>query len=226
MRRIYTLLSHDRFLQQLGDRYGWVLFRISFTQSPDQLYDTVSNTTWTKEYGLQEIERLDKAVYMLLHESFQDLAPVRPIFWRHRVEHPLCASRVWFSLRDRFKLQLGIVREQPITTALRQQLTELTTTCNRVSHPPTSTPTSQRISTKTAPPMYNTHTPPRVSYTRHTSHNNTHKARPNYHYGGKPHTHTPPPYINTNIATAKDIRHEGVNISQLKFKNGVDDGDP
>ena len=70
--------------------------------------------------------------------------------------------------------------------------------------------------------MYNTHTPPRVSYTRHTSHNNTHKARPNYHYGGKPHTHTPPPYINTNITTAKDIRHEGVNISQLKFKKRIE----
>ena len=156
---------HDRFLQRLGDRHRWVLYRVSFSQSPDQQFDTACDRTWTKEYGLHEIARLDKAVYMLLQEDFQDFAPARPIFWRHRVEHPLCASWVCFSLRDRFKLQLVIGREQPITTALRQQLTELTNTCNGVSQPPTSAPTSQRISTKTAPHMYNTHTPPRVSYT-------------------------------------------------------------
>ncbi len=168
-----------------------------FLQSPDQQFDTSCDRTWTKEYGLHEIERLDKAVYMFLQEAFQDFAPTRPIFWRHLVEHPLCASRVWFSLRDRFKLQL-VITEQLITTALRQQFTELTKTSNGISQPPTSTPTIRWISTKTVPHMYNTHTPPRVSYTRHTSHNNTHKTRPHHHYGGKPHTHVPPPYINSH----------------------------
>ena len=213
---------HDRFLQRLSARHRWVLYRVSFSQSPDQQFDTACDRTWTKEYGLHEIERLDKAVYMLLQETFQDFAPAHPIFGRHRVEHPLCASRVWFSLRDRFKLQLVIATEQPITTALRQQLTELTKTSNGISQPPTSTTTSQWISTKTAPHMYNTHTPPRVSYTRHTAHNNTHKTRPHHHYGGKPHTNASSPYINAHITTTTDIRHRGVNISPLKFKKRIE----
>ena len=213
---------HDRFLQRLSARHRWVLYRVSFSQSPDQQFDTACDRTWTKEYGLHEIERLDKAVYMLLQEAFQDFAPAHPIFGRHRVEHPLCASRVWFSLRDRFKLQLVIATEQPITTALRQQLTELTKTSNGISQPPTSTTTIQWISTKTAPHMYKTHTPPRVSYTRHTAHNNTHKTRPHHHYGGKPHTNASSPYINAHITTTTDIRHRGVNISPLKFKKRIE----
>jgi hypothetical protein len=55
---------HDRFLQRLGDRHHWVLYRVSFSQSPDQQFDTVCDRTWTKEYGLHEIERLDKTVFM------------------------------------------------------------------------------------------------------------------------------------------------------------------
>jgi hypothetical protein len=67
---------HDRFLQQLGDRHRWVLYRVSFTQSPDQHFDTTCDMTWTKEYVPHEIARLDKTVYMLLQEVFQDFAPV------------------------------------------------------------------------------------------------------------------------------------------------------
>ncbi len=71
-----------------GDRHRWLLYRVSFLQSPDQQFDTACDRTWTKEYVLHEIGRLDKAVYMFLQEAFQDFTPVRPIFWGHRVEHP------------------------------------------------------------------------------------------------------------------------------------------
>jgi hypothetical protein len=50
---------HDRFLQRLGDRHRWFLYRVRFSQSPDQQFDTVCNRTWTKDYVLHEIERLD-----------------------------------------------------------------------------------------------------------------------------------------------------------------------
>ena len=196
MRRIYTLLSHDRFLQQLGDRYGWVLFRISFTQSPDQLYDTVSNTTWTKEYGPHKISRLEKAVNRLLQEAFQDFAPAHPIFWRHRVEHPFCASRVWFALRDRFKLQLERGREQPTTSELRQLLTEptKTKTYGRASQPHTNIPHSRTLYNRhtTRPHTHHgctqSNTPPRFLYTRHTSHTRPMYNTPRLRTHGTTHT--------------------------------------
>jgi hypothetical protein len=85
---------HDRFLQQLDDRHRWVLYRVNFSDSPDRHFDTTCEKTWDKEAGPQEMTRLNKRIYELLQEAFQDFAPGRPIFWRHRVEHPLSASRV------------------------------------------------------------------------------------------------------------------------------------
>jgi hypothetical protein len=102
---------HASFLQRLSDRHRWVLYRLSFSQSPQQQFDEVCSRAWTKEHGLHATARLDKAVYGLLQEDLQDFAPARPIFLRHRIEHPLCASRVWFSLRDKFKWQLDIAGE-------------------------------------------------------------------------------------------------------------------
>jgi hypothetical protein len=61
-----------------------------------------------------------KTVYGILQESLQDFAPAHPIFWSHRVEHQVCASRVWFDLRDMFKLELESGREQSIMSELRQ----------------------------------------------------------------------------------------------------------
>ena len=42
---------HDRFLQQLGDRHCWILYRINFSDSPDQRFYTSCDRTWTKEVG-------------------------------------------------------------------------------------------------------------------------------------------------------------------------------
>ena len=97
---------HDRFLQQLGDLFRYVLFRINFDNSPNPQYDIERNNTWDIEYGPEEILRLEKTVYLLLKTAFQDFAPIRHIFLRHQVGQSLCASRAWFSLLDKFKLQL------------------------------------------------------------------------------------------------------------------------
>jgi len=89
---------HASFLQRLSDRHRWVLYRLSFSQSPQQQFDETYSRAWTKEHGLHATARLDKAVYGLLQEALQDFAPARPIFWRHRIDHPLCASRVCKSI--------------------------------------------------------------------------------------------------------------------------------
>jgi hypothetical protein len=151
---------HDLFLQQLGDRHRWVLYRVSFSDSPDQQFDAACDRTWTKEVGPLEITCLNKIVYRILQEVFQDFAPAHPIFWRHQVKHPLSASRVWFSLRDRFKVH-GSDKKQPTKRVLQQQHTEKTKTGNRTSHPPN---TSTRI-------LYNRHTT--QNNTPHTPHKDT-----------------------------------------------------
>jgi hypothetical protein len=107
-------------------------------------------------------------------------------------------------LRDRFKWQLGIAEEQPITSALRHQIRELTKT--------------KQISTGAAPYVHtnNTHARPKVPYARHTTHNNTrprvlytrHTAHKNVHRA-RPHHHS-------YITTARDIPHEGVKPLYIK----------
>jgi hypothetical protein len=89
---------HANFLKRLSDQHRWVLYRLNFSQSPQQQFDEACNRAWTKEHGLHETARLDKTVYGLLQEALQDFAPAGPIFLRHWIDHPLCASRVWFSL--------------------------------------------------------------------------------------------------------------------------------
>jgi hypothetical protein len=217
---------HDRFLQQLGDRHRWVLYNVSFSDSPDQQFDTACDRTWTKEVGPQEITRLNKVVFRILQETFQDFAPALPIFWCHRVEHPLSASRVCFSLRDRFRV-FGSEEKQPPRRALHQQLTEQTKTGNRTSQPP----------------VYNTST--RILYNRHKTQNNTphtsHKDTPRPHTGvtayihtrntsrrhphvhGQSYTRIPPPYTNKSYTvTTTDKRHDGVFRSKFTFKERLE----
>jgi hypothetical protein len=100
-------------LQQLGTRHRWVLLRKCFVQSPDQLYDTDIEETWSKEYVHHEISRLEETVYGLLQEGLQDFASSHPIFRCHRVGHQLCV------------LKQGLVRftRQVQTTTSKQQRT-------------------------------------------------------------------------------------------------------
>ena len=146
------------------------------TSSPDQQFYTACDRTWTKEAGPQEIIRLNKIVYKLLQKDFQDFAPARPIFWRHRAEHPLSASRVWFSLRDRFRMHAT-----DSECVLQRQLTEKTKNItSQLYNRHTSqhnTPTRSLYNRHTA--QLNTHARPKVPYTRHTAHN---KARPRVLY--------------------------------------------
>ena len=88
-----------------------------------------------------------------------------------------------------------------LTTALRQQLTELTKTCNGIPHPPTPASTRQRTSAKKAPQVDSTNTSPRTAHTRHTAQD---KARPHHQ---QPHT-----------VTVTDKRHSGVNRNKPTFK--------
>ena len=238
---------HASFLQRLSDRHRWVLYRLSFSQSPQQQFDEACSRAWTKEHGLHATACLDKAVYGLLQEALQDFEPARPIFWRHRIDHPLCASRVWFSLRDKFKWQLDIEGEQPITTARRHQIRELTKTNNKGFQPPTSIPTIQQTSTGAAPHVHtnNTHTRPKVPHTRHTAHKKTRPHHQDIPHGGNkalytrhtahknarprvsyikhttykdPHNSRPHHH---EYKTARGRPHEGVNRSQPRFKKQV-----
>jgi hypothetical protein len=135
---------------------------------------------------------------MLLQEALQDFAPARPIFWRYRIDHPLSASRVWFSLRDRFKLQLGT--RHTVHTRSRYNTPRLRTrgTTHARSHD------SSQSSVDTPPS--------RVLYHRHTSRN--HHSHKQYH------GNTPPPPTHTSHIT--DRRHRGINSSTLKFKQRLE----
>ncbi len=233
---------HASFLQRLSDRHRWVLYRLSFSQSPQQQFDEAYSKAWTKD----ATARLDKAVYGLLQEALQDFGPDRPIFLRHRIDHPLCSSRVWFSLCDKFKGQLDISGELTITAARKHQIRELTKTNNKGFQTPTSTPTIRQTSTGTAPHAhtYNTHTRLKVPHIRHIAHK---KARSHHdipHGASKalytrhttqkkarsrisdikhtthkePHNSRPHHHAHK---TAKDRPHEGINRSQPQFKKLV-----
>ena len=213
---------HDRFLQQLGDRHCWILYRINFSDSPDQQFYTACDRTWTKEAGPQEIIRLNKIVYKLLQKAFQDFAPARPIFWRHRAEHPLSASRVWFSLRDRFRMHES-KKEHPTKRVLQRQLTEkaknITSQLYNKHTTQHNTLTRTLYNRHTA--QLNTHARPKAPYTRHTAHN---KARPRVLYTrhtAHKDTHKTRPHHYTHTTTAKVIPHEGIYRSQLQFKKRV-----
>jgi hypothetical protein len=217
----------DYFLQQLGDRHRWLLYRINFSESPEQQFDTDCDKTWNQKAGPQEMTYLNNTIYETLQKALQDIAPVRPIFWRHRVEHPLSASRVWLSLRDKFQSQTRGKKEQ-ITTA--KQLTEKTP--NVID---TSLYNRHTIQHNTRPRiLYNkhTHTHPRVPYTpnRHTAHHNTKPrvshtrylrvphTRHSTHKETRPHHHETHPHHHTHTITARPTLSKGVNRNQLQFK--------
>ncbi len=212
----------EYFLQQLGDRHRWLLYRINFSESPEQQFDTACDKTWDKKTGPQEMTRLNNIIYETLQKALQDFAPDRPIFWSHRVEHPLSASSVWFSLRDKFQRQTR-GKKQQIARALQQQLTEKTTNVldtslyNRhtIQHN-----TRSRI-------LYNkhTHTHPRVPYTpnRHTAHHNTKLRVSHTKYLRDPHTRPTThketrPHHHAHTLTTRPTLSKGVNRNQLQFK--------
>ncbi len=89
-------------------RHRWVLYLLSFSQSPQQQFDEACSRAWTKEHGMHATARLDKAAYGLLQEALQDFTPARPIFLHHRIDHPLCAS-AGFTLVLRRLLRVGVL---------------------------------------------------------------------------------------------------------------------
>ena len=220
---------HDRLLQELGDRHRWILYRINFSDSPDQEFYTSCDRTWTKEAGPQEIMRLNESVYKLLQEVFQGFTPARPIFWRHRTEHPLSASRVWFDLRDRFLMH----ESKKSKRAFQRQFTEKTRTSHLYNIHTTqhNTPPRTWYNRHTSQP--NTYAQPRVPYTRHTSHNNTRPRVLYTRHTAHKHTRHGAPYTNAahnkvrpqhhaHITATKLIPLKGVNRRQLQFKKRVD----
>ena len=49
---------------------------------------------------------IEMVAYSILKKTFQDFVPVHHVFLRHQINQSLCASRTWFSLIDRFKIQI------------------------------------------------------------------------------------------------------------------------
>jgi hypothetical protein len=195
----------DYFSQQLGDRHRWLLYRINFSESPEQQLDTVCDKTWAKKAGPQEMTRLNNIIYERLQKALQDFAPVRPIFWRHRIEHLLSASRVWLSLRDRFRKHER-EKKQQITRDIQQQLKETTTNVidryNR--HTTQQHNTRPRI-------LYNkhTHTHPRVPYTpnRHTAHHSTRPRVSHTRYITHKHTRLRAPHTRPTLQHTRKHVH-------------------
>jgi hypothetical protein len=54
----------------------------------------------------EEIILWEKGIYQVMEQALQNFKPTRYIFLQHRLGHPLCASRVWFSLLEKFQYQL------------------------------------------------------------------------------------------------------------------------
>jgi hypothetical protein len=116
-------------------------------------------------------------------------------------------------------LQLGIEREQPITSALRQRLTEPTKTWSRVPQPPPPRVLYTRHAAYTRPRYITPHLRTRgTPHTRsHDYHRHTARSR---HNRKQSHTNAPPPYTHTSHIAGR--RHRGINSSTLKFKQRLE----
>ena len=90
---------HDWLLQHLGGRQRYIIYRINMTSSPHPRGDLEQNN-WMVINCPAEIIRWEKAIYRVLEQALQNFQPTRSIFLQHRIGHPLCASRVWFSLLE------------------------------------------------------------------------------------------------------------------------------
>ena len=61
----------------------------------------MQRASWDQEEVIM-IRRTEMALYDFLSNVFRNFAPAQYIFKRHQRDHPLCLSRVWFSLLDTF----------------------------------------------------------------------------------------------------------------------------
>ena len=96
---------YDWLLQHLGGRQRYILYRINMTSSPHPRCDLERNN-WVAQTCPEEIIQWERAIYWILKNAFQNFSPAQYIFLQHRTEHSLCASRVWFSLLDKFQQRL------------------------------------------------------------------------------------------------------------------------
>ena len=96
---------HDWLMQKLGEWHRYIIYRINMTSSPYPRGDLERNN-WMETNYPEAIILWEKGVYQELEQALQNFKPTRYIFLQHRIGHPLCASRVWFSLLDKFQQQL------------------------------------------------------------------------------------------------------------------------
>ena len=113
----------DWLLQHLGGRLRHILYRINMASSPYPRCDIEGNR-WIEKNCPEEITRWEKAIYQILKDAFQNFRPARYIFLQHRIEHSLCASRVWFSLLDKFQQRFDDDRIRREHQALNQETRE------------------------------------------------------------------------------------------------------
>ena len=75
----------------------------------------MQRASWDQEEAIL-MRRVEQTLYDLLSNAFRNFAPAQYTFNRHRRDHPLCLSRVWFSLLDTINPQ---VDEQGLWTTGR-----------------------------------------------------------------------------------------------------------
>ncbi len=83
----------DWLLQHLGGRQRYVIYRINIPSSPHPRYDLERNN-WIRKNCPEEVNQWETAIYRVLEKASQNFKPTQYIFLQHRIEHPLCASRV------------------------------------------------------------------------------------------------------------------------------------
>jgi hypothetical protein len=96
---------YDWLLQHLGGRQRYILYHINMTSSPHPRCDLECNY-WIEQNCPEEIIHWERATYRILKNTFHNFIPDQYIFLQHRMEHSLGASRVWFSLLDKFQHRL------------------------------------------------------------------------------------------------------------------------
>ena len=92
----------------------FVLYLIDFASSPYREMDTRSyndhmeEACWNPERHTA-LRRIEQTLFSRLHKAFCTFAPAQHVFKLHQVNHPLCLSKLWFSLLDTFVPQIELV---------------------------------------------------------------------------------------------------------------------
>ena len=100
---------------------SFLLYQVNLASAPypeieiEEYNRHMRRASWDQEEAIL-VRRVEQTLYDFLSNDFRNFAPAQYTFNRHRRDHPLCLSRVWFSLLDTFIPQ---VDEQGLWTTPR-----------------------------------------------------------------------------------------------------------